>query len=138
MGEQYGFWTSFTVRTGDINYGGHMGNDKFLLLFQDARIRSLQSLGFEETHIGEGVGVILKAAHVEYLAEVFLGDELEVGVRFFDLKRTGFTVGFLVKRTSDDRVVAQGTTVMVAFDYEKRKIARVPEVFREKIDRLEP
>ncbi len=137
MGEQYDFWTSFTVRSGDINYGGHMGNDRFLLLFQDARIRSLQSLGFEETHIGEGVGVILKEAHVEYLAEVFLGDELTVGVRFFDLKRAGFTVGFLVKRTSDDRGVAQGTTVMVAFDYEKRKIARVPEIFKEKISRFE-
>ncbi len=136
MGEQFGFWTSFTVRIGDINYGGHMGNDKFLLLFQDARIRGLQSLGFEETHIGDGVGVILKEAHVKYLAEVLLGDELEVGVRFFDLKRTGFTVGFLVKRSSDDRVVAEGTTVMVAFDYEMRKVTRVPEIFKEKIGRL--
>ncbi len=133
MEEQYDFWTAFTVRIGDINYGGHMGNDRFLLLFQDARIRCLQSIGFEETSIGEGIGVILKEAHVEYLAEVFLGDDLEVGVRFFDFKRTGFTMGFLVKRSSDGQVVARGTTVMVAFDYKKRKVSRVPEIFREKI-----
>ena len=133
MEEKYDFWTTFTVRIGDINYGGHMGNDRFLLLFQDARIRCLQSIGFEETSIGDGIGVILKEAHVEYLAEVFLGDELEVGVRFFDFKRTGFTMGFLVKRSPDGRFVAKGTSVMVAFDYNMKKVARLPEIFREKI-----
>jgi hypothetical protein len=27
------FSTRLTVRVGDINYGGHLGNDKFLLYF---------------------------------------------------------------------------------------------------------
>jgi len=34
------------VRVGDINYGGHLGNDKFLLFFHGARLNFFSELGF--------------------------------------------------------------------------------------------
>lgn len=38
MSEAPGFRVSFPVRIGDLDCGGHMGNDRFLALFQDARL----------------------------------------------------------------------------------------------------
>ena len=34
-----------------------------------------------------------------------------------------------VKRTSDGKVVLSGSTLLLAFDYATRKVARIPEVF---------
>ena len=43
------FAGAYTVRVGDINYGGHMGNDKALLLFHDARLYFLGKYDFSES-----------------------------------------------------------------------------------------
>ncbi|MBN2088985.1 acyl-CoA thioesterase [candidate division KSB1 bacterium] len=136
MSDNFKFQTSFTVRIGDINYGGHQGNDKFLLLFQDARIRFLATIGFSEANIGDQIGLIMNEAHIRYLAEVFLGDELIVSVRITDLTDIRFKFEYEVERTSDHKIVATGHTVMVAFNYEKRKIAKIPDVFKVAINEL--
>jgi acyl-CoA thioesterase FadM len=116
------------VRIGDINYGGHMGNDKYLLLFHDARLAFLASLGASEKDIGSGVGLILSEAHVRFQAEVFLGDELEVSVCPRDVQAGRFVLDYQVSR--DGAAVASGYTTMVAFDYAKRRVTRLPEAFQ--------
>jgi hypothetical protein len=77
----YRFTIPYTVRVADVNYGGHVSNAAVLNFFQDARIAYLAHLGpFSELDIGGGCGIILPEAHVRYLAEMFLGDELRIGV----------------------------------------------------------
>ena len=120
------------VRVGDINYGGHMGNDKALLIFHDARIRFLESLGFSETDIG-GPGIIMRDAHVDFKKEVFLHDILIVDVGIEEVSATSFNVMYSVKRENDGEVVFTGSTRLVAFDYKARRPVKVPEAFLEKI-----
>jgi acyl-CoA thioesterase FadM len=120
------------IRVGDINYGGHMGNDKALLVFHDARIRFFELLGFEEGNIG-GPGIIMRDAHVSFRKEVFIHDVLTVDVGIDDVTLTSFNMNFTVKRERDGAVVFLGSTGLVAFDYETRKIAKLPKAFLEKI-----
>jgi acyl-CoA thioester hydrolase len=120
------------VRVGDINYGGHMGNDKALLVFQDARIAFLESLGFSEKNIG-GPAIIMRDAHISFRKEVFLHDMLTVDVGIDNVTLTSFNMNYTVKRESDGAVVFLGNTGIVAFDYEARKVTKLPEVFLEKI-----
>jgi acyl-CoA thioester hydrolase len=120
------------VRVGDINYGGHMGNDKALLVFHDARIRYLESLGFSEHEIG-GAAIIMRDAHVAFRKEVFLHDILLVDVGIDDVTATSFNMLYTVRRESDDAVVFTGSTGLVAFNYDTRKPVKVPDVFLEKI-----
>lgn len=129
MNDGFDFTARFSVRVGDINYGGHMGNDRFLLLFHDARMLYLESLGFSEADIG-GVGLIMNEAHVDFKAEVFLRDSLEVGVRAADLGSIRFRLEYRVRRESDGVVVATGHTGMVAFDYRIRRPVKIPDKFR--------
>lgn len=128
------FSTRFRVRIGDINYGGHLGNDKFLLLFHDARIEFLKSRGLAENDIGDGVGLIMSEAHVNFKAEVFLGDELTVQVRITDVQAVRFRMEYEITRLSDQVRVATGYTQMVAFDYDRRRISKLPARFREQVD----
>jgi len=118
------------VRIGDINYGGHMGNDKYLLLFHDARLAFLASLGVSEKDIGGGTGLIMTEANVRFRADVFLGDELEVSVRPRDVQASRFALDYEVIRIGDGAGVAGGSTAMAAFDYSRRRVTRLPETFQ--------
>ena len=121
---------TYLVRVGDINYGGHMGNDKALLIFHDARIYFLERLGFSESDIG-GPGLIMGDAHVYFKKEVFRGDEVKAYIHIEDLKGISFVMYYSVLR--DDVEVMSGHTKMIAFDYKKRKLVQIPEVFIDKI-----
>lgn len=123
---------TFEIRVGDINYGGHMGNDKALLVFHDARLKFLESLGFSEKNIG-GPGIIMRDAHVLFRKEVYLHDVLTVDVGIENVSNSAFEMVYTVRRISDDAVVFSGNTGLVAFDYELRRPVRIPEVFLGKI-----
>jgi len=126
-------WT-YKVAISDINYGGHMGNDKSLAIFHDARIAYLESMGFTEHHIGNGLGMIMKYAHVDYLAEVFHGDELQVKVSLGKREGLLFDIDYEVIRKKDQKIVFKGITGMLPFHYKRRKVARIPQEFMEKIE----
>lgn len=118
---------SFEVRVGDINYGGHMGNDKALQFFHDARIKFLQSLGHSEKDIGEGKGIIMTEAHVFFRKEAFLYDRLYADIEVGSLEKYSFELIYRIHREGDDALILEGSTRQLAFDYDKRKVASLPE-----------
>ena len=124
----------FEVRVGDINYGGHMGNDKALLLFQDARIKFFESIGFSEMNIGDGAGIIMSQAHVFYKKEIFLYDRLSVNISVSAVTASSFTLDYSVVRESDNAEVLKGSTKLIAFNYAKKRIIRLPAAFLSKIE----
>lgn len=124
----------YRVNISDINYGGHMGNDKSLALFHEARIAFLKSIACTELNIGGGLGIIMKDAHVDFLAEVFHGDELKVKVSLGERKGLLFYLNYDVERTKDRKKVLKGKTGILAFNYQERKLAKTPESFFNKIE----
>ena len=114
----------------DVNYGGHVANSAVLNFFQDARIAFLAALGpYSELDIGNGCGIILPEAHVYYRAEMFLGDQLVIGVQPVELKRSAFTLQYRIERHGE--LTAEGETNLVAFDYQRQKAVRLPSAIRE-------
>jgi len=130
---EFPFHTELQVRVGDLNYGGHLGNDKFLLYFHEARVRYFQALGVTEADIGDGVSLTQTEAYVAYKGEAFLGDVLSIGVHIDEFSRTRFRVNFSITRPRDEKLIATGHTVLAAFDYHSHKPQRIPESFKEKV-----
>jgi acyl-CoA thioester hydrolase len=128
------FETKYVLRIDDINYGGHMGNERALVLFQDGRIKFLKALGWTEKQIGEGRGLILVEAAIRYRREAFLDDVLLSAITVGDVKSKSFSMGFEVTREGEDEVVLEGETKMVAYDYEAKRVVELPEAFREAIE----
>ncbi|MFK4785515.1 acyl-CoA thioesterase [Fusobacterium sp. MFO224] len=129
------FSTNYKVRIDDINYGGHMGNERALVIFQQTRMDWLNSLGFDEINIGDGKGTIQLESHVYYLKEVVLGEELLCYVKEVEFGKSYFDIFYEVKNQSDE-IVLKGSTRMMAFDYERKRVGRIPKVFKEKIDKI--
>lgn len=123
------FETRLEVRVGDINYGGHLGNDALLTLLQEARLRFLATMGFSETDAG-GCGLAMVEALVQYRAQAFRGDRLKIEVAIGGLDRVGFDVFYRVTREGDGAEIAYARTAMVFFDYARGRLVRAPEAFR--------
>ncbi len=134
--EGFSFTIPYKVRVVDVNYGGHVANSAVLNFFQDARIAYLQHLGgYSELDIGGHCGIILPEARVRYLAEMFLNDELVIGARVSQVSRSSFAMEYRIER--DGEATVEGETVLVCFDYQKRKPRRFDALFREKLAAFE-
>jgi len=127
--DNFKFKFMYRVGVADINYGGHVANSAVLNFFQDARIAYLAELGpYSEMDLG-GCGIIMSEAHVIYRKEMFLGDELSIGVRVKELKRSSWTMEYRVE--CDGVLTAEGETPLICFNYQTRKVCRIPAEFRD-------
>lgn len=124
--DHYSFRTSLQVRITDLNYGGHLGNDRLLSLIHEARIAFLNDHQFSEMDCG-GVSLILADAVVNYLAEAFGGDELVFEVSAAEPTGSGFRLFYRVTRAEDSATIALVENGMTCFDYESRTIRRLPD-----------
>jgi acyl-CoA thioester hydrolase len=135
--EKFLFKTELSVRVYDLNYGAHLGNDKVLAIFHEARVQFLKNLGVDNEKDGfGGAGIIMTDAAVVYKAEAFLGDQLIVKVTAADITAKSMDVLYLIENKDTGKEVARGKTGILCFDYVSRKIAAIPESFLKKITEL--
>ena len=130
MPEQFKFETEIAIRITDINYGGHLGNDSVLVLVHEARVRYLNSLGFSELNAGNGAGMIQSDAAVIFKSEGLYGETVLIKVTVDDFSATGCDFLFLLTEKESGREIARVKTGIVFFDYEKKKLLKVPEEFK--------
>jgi len=123
------FSTELDVRIGDINYGGHMGNDVVLAMCHEARIRFFKEMGFSEGDVG-GVGIIMRDAAVVYKSEAFHGERLNVELFMGEFSRCGCDLYYRLENVANGDEVARTKTGIVFFDYTNRKIVACPSGFR--------
>jgi acyl-CoA thioester hydrolase len=101
-----------------------------LSLIHEARVRFLSSHGFSELNCG-GVGLIMSDAGIEFKKEIFYGDVVTAHVASVDFSTIGFDIYY--KLETNDKAAVLAKTGMICYDYEKKKIAQVPEVVKEKL-----
>ncbi len=126
---RYSFSTDIAVRITDLNYGGHLGNDRLLALIHEARVAFLANYGFSEIGCG-GVSLILADTAVVYQGEAFAGDKLTFEVAAGEPTKKGFRIFYRLTRKKDKTSIALVENGMVCFDYQTRKIQPLPEVVR--------
>jgi len=138
MINKFRFSTEIDIRISDINYGGHLGNDRYLSLFQEARLRYLKQFGYSEMSIGDETSLIMSQAHINFKAEVFWADCLKIYVRISKIEMIKFLFEYLmVNSENQNKFIATGYTEMVGFDYQNRKVKRLPSKFVRNIQEFE-
>ena len=131
--DKFIFETQLTVRVSDLNYGNHVGNDRMLTLMQEARVGFYQNLGFKNEMNFEGhIGQVIADAVVTYKSESFLGDVLKIEIATADFSKYGFDMYYRITN-QHNKEVARGKTGIVCFDFNKRKVASVPESLLKKL-----
>ena len=125
---EFSFSTTVCVRIDDINYAGHLSNDRVLSLMHEARVRYLGQFGFTELDV-DGVGTIMTDALVLYKNESFHGETLEIKITAGEFRKYGCELFYRLSNPLTGKEIARAKTGLAFFDYEKRKMADIPSVF---------
>ena len=134
--EKFLFETEIPIRITDINYGGHLGNDSLLALVHEARVRCLKEYGYTELNAGNGAGLIQSDAVIIFKSESFYGDIVKIEVAVNDFSATGCDFIFKLSNKKSGNEIARAKTGIVFFNYEKKKLLKVPSEFKEKFTQI--
>lgn len=133
--EIFKFSCSIPLRITDINYGGHTGNDTVLSIIHEARMQYLKSFNYTEMEFA-GVGMIMSDVAIEFKSESFYGDVINASVVCGEISKIGFELFYKleIKRENKTITAVVAKTGMICYDYNKKKIASVPEEARKKLE----
>jgi YbgC/YbaW family acyl-CoA thioester hydrolase len=122
-----------TVRFRDCDAMGHVNHAVYFTYFEQCRLTCWRELtGSPHPH----TRVILAHAACDYRSQAVFGDELEVRMAVGDVGRSSFALRYRIVRVADERLVAEGTTVMVSYDYEAGQSIPLPEATRAVLARV--
>jgi len=131
--QSFGYTFSQEVAFRDLDGLGHVNNAVYLSYVESARLAYMQEvLGPLEL---EELGIVADVK-ISFRSPASLGERLEVGHRVSHVGETSLVFDFEI-RGRDGRLVAEGSTVHVAFDYDARRPVPVPEEWRSRIESYE-
>jgi acyl-CoA thioester hydrolase len=117
----------------DLDGLGHVNNAVYLSYVESARLAYMQEvLGPLEL---EELGIVAEA-RISFRSSSFLGETLSVGMRVAGIGAKSFRFEFEIQG-ADGRLVADGSTVHVTFDYATRTSVPVPDEWRRRIEAYE-
>jgi acyl-CoA thioester hydrolase len=136
--DEFKFHHPIEVRYADLDPQGHVNNACFLTFFEQARVSYLIHLGlFSKDQSFLEVGIIIADAKVTFLAPVYFGQDVRVGVRVGRIGNKSMTMDYRVLDGVDGRELANGSTTLVTYDYHRHKSILVPDEWRTKIHHFE-
>ena len=122
------------VRYADLDAQGHLNNAKYLTYFEQARIRYFEELGLlRKDQSFMDMGTIVADIHIKYLAPVLLGAPIQVGVRTEAIGNKSIIVRETIEDARTGQLYADGTIVLVAYDYRVHKTMPVPDEWRQRL-----
>jgi acyl-CoA thioester hydrolase len=134
----YRFFHSMEVRYGDLDPQGHVNNATYLTYFEQARVGYLTQLGlFSRDQSFSEIGVIIADIHIRFLAPLYWGTSIKVGVRTSRIGGKSLGVEQCIRAADSDHLFADGTVVLVAYDYSKHVTIPVPPRWRQTIQQFE-
>lgn len=130
------FTCQLPVRITDINYGGHVGNDRLLVYAHEARIQYLQEMGYTEMEL-DTTSLMLTKASLEIRSELFFGDQLSVAVQAMHFTSKGFDLLYKIEKIIAGKPVLAAIvlTTMICFDYKNKKVTNLPETALQRLSR---
>lgn len=125
------------VQWGDQDAFLHVNNTVYFRWCESARIEYLDKLGLADRMRTEGIGPILAAISCNYRSPVTYPDRVQVGARITRLGRSSLTMEHVVYSEEQRQIVADATSTLVVFDYNRQASHPIPEEVRAAIQRME-
>jgi acyl-CoA thioester hydrolase len=118
----------------DVDVADHVNNAVYLTYLETARIAYLREV------LGDGflyqLQLILANITVDFRAPAHFPETLEIGARVSRVGTRSFTMEHEI-RGGDGRLVAEASSVLVAYDYEADASMPVPEEWRRRLNAYE-
>ena len=122
------------VAWGDMDAFGHVNNTVFFRYFETARIEFLYRVEFRG--VDGRPGPILASTQCRFRRPLEFPDTILVGARVTELADDRFTHEYRIVSVTNNEVAAEGSGVVVAYDYAARTKTRIPDDVRARIEAL--
>ena len=122
---------------GDMDSFQHVNNVIYFRYFESARIQYFETLGWMDIMEKMGMGPILGSTSCRYRIPLSYPDTVFVGAKITEMHEKRFTMEYLLVSEQYPEPVAEGTGVVVCYDYKINQSTRIPEVIRLSIEKLE-
>ncbi len=133
--DNYHYTTKITVRFADLDVMGHLNHAKYLTYMEQARVLYIRDVcEFQGTW--EQFGVILANATCDYHLPVAFAEEITIYTRCSRLGGKSFDFEYVLHNETGE-TIADGKTVLVAFDYQQNTTVPIPQPWRDKMTAFE-
>ena len=122
---------------GEMDAFGHVNNTVYFRWFESARMSYFERLAWPAVQSDTGIGPILHSTQARFRAPLVWPDTVTVATRVSAVESDRFTMLYEVRSRNLGRIAAEGSGLIVAFDYRSLAKAALPEVVRERLARLE-
>jgi acyl-CoA thioester hydrolase len=129
--------TAVPVQWGDQDAFAHVNNTIFLRWFEVGRIDYFEKLELPHDATGRGLGPILASVTCNFRQQVTYPDRVLIGTRISRIGKSSMVVDHAVVSEQQGRIVADGTSIVVYFDYAGARSCPVPDEIRRTIDAIE-
>jgi acyl-CoA thioester hydrolase len=134
----YRFSTTIDVQFRDCDPLGHVNNAVYITYLEVARFAYCRdALGFTRDDATGSDSFIIARVECNFRSQAVFGDRLDVRIRVGEIGRSSFTFEYEIVHQADGRVVADGKSVQVAFDYNRQQKIPVPDTFRARVEAFE-
>lgn len=125
------------ISWGQMDAFQHLNNTAYFRFFESGRIAYFERLKFLEYMEETGVGPILASTSCRFKIPLTYPDTVSIGTRVSELQDDRFTMDYYVVSHKHQRVAAEGTGLIVCFNYRENKKASIPAELRQRIEQLE-
>lgn len=125
------------VRYSDLDPQGHVNNARYFSLVEQARVGYLMHLGLWDGKSFLDIGIIIAEAQVSYKAPIHYGKVVHIGVRISRLGNKSMTMLYRFQEDHSEFEYANGSTVLVAYDYRNTRTIPISDEWRKKISDFE-
>ena len=119
------------VRYSDYDSKGHVNNAVYLTYFEIGRVLAWTAV------VGEvEPDFILAEARITYRSPAMLGDPLLIEVTTSEIRSKAWVWSYRIVDERDDRLVADGATTQVMYDYRAHRSVPIPDTLRAALERI--
>ena len=122
------FVTEHKVPWHELDAAGHVNNARYLSYFEMARTEVYMAL--RKGSRWQDLDIILARTEIDFRSPATFHEVLEVRVWPGEVGRTSFGLRYEIREKTTGRVVAEGASVQVCFDYATQAKKPVPDEVR--------
>lgn len=126
------------VAWGEMDAYAHVNNAVYFRYFENARIGYFDAIGYTGLMHSHGHGPILAQTSCRFRAPLRYPDRIAVGARVRSIGADRFEMEYALASTQLGLVAAEGSGLIVAYDYRAAARMPLPESIRTRIGELQP
>jgi acyl-CoA thioester hydrolase len=125
------------VAWGEMDSYGHVNNIVYFRYFENARLECFHRLGWPVAGRPTGVGPILASTQCRFRKQLMWPDRIAIGARVSQVGDDRFTLEHHIISEKLNALVAEGSGLIVTYDYAKERKAPIPDEIRRKLVELQ-